>query len=82
MHGTDLKTLIESHGAAGFYQKVVELLNEQQLTPDDFSYYELADACGILPRLRSLRESFLPVDARMESPVAMRHLLSARACFR
>ncbi|MCA9090041.1 MAG: hypothetical protein KDA90_15580 [Planctomycetaceae bacterium] len=76
MHGTDLKTLIESHGAAGFYQKVVELLNEQQLTPDDFSYYELADACGILPRLRSLRESLLPVDNRLDSPAAIRHLLS------
>jgi hypothetical protein len=56
MHGTSLRTLIESHGPAGFYQKVCELLNEKQLTPDDFSYYELADACGVLPHLRSLRE--------------------------
>ena len=62
MQGTSLSTLIESHGPQGFYQKVCELLNEKQLTPDDFSYYELADACGVLPRLRSLRES-VPGDA-------------------
>ncbi len=54
MHGTSLRTLIESHGPAGFYGKVVELLNEKQLTPDDFSYYELAEACGVLSRLRSI----------------------------
>ena len=65
MQGTDLKTLIESHGAAGFYKKIVQLLNENQVSPDDFSYYELAQACGILPKLRSLRESFLPSDARL-----------------
>lgn len=52
-----LRTLIESHGPKGFYHKVVELLNEKALTPDDFSYRELAEACGVLPRLRSLRES-------------------------
>lgn len=69
MQGTSLHTLIESHGPQGFYQKVCELLNEKQLTPDDFSYYELADACGVLPRLRSLSES-TPSDA----PVS--HLLS------
>lgn len=57
MHGTSLRTLVESHGAAGFYHKVVELLNEKQLTPDDFSYYELADACGVLPNLRSIRHA-------------------------
>ena len=57
MQGTSLSTLIESHGPRGFYQKVCQLLNEKQITPDDFSYYELADACGVLPRLRSLRES-------------------------
>lgn len=76
MQGTDLRTLIESHGAAGFYQKIVQLLNEKQVTPDDFSYYELAQACGILPRLRSLRESFLPSDARLNSAGAITHLLS------
>jgi hypothetical protein len=55
MQGTSLRGLIESHGAAGFYQKVCELLNEKQVGVDDFSYYELADACGVLPLLRSLR---------------------------
>ena len=55
MHGTSLQTLVESHGPAGFYRKVCELLNEKQLSVDDFSYYELADACGVLPRLRSMR---------------------------
>ena len=56
MHGASLSRLIESHGPSGFYHKVVELLNEKQLSPDDFSYYELAEACGVLPHLRSLRE--------------------------
>ncbi len=60
MQGTSLKGLIESHGSAGFYHKIVELLNEKAISPDDFSYYELADACGVLPRLRSLRESAFP----------------------
>lgn len=55
MQGTSLRGLIESHGAAGFYRKVCELLNEKAIGVDDFSYYELADACGVLPRLRSLR---------------------------
>jgi hypothetical protein len=57
MQGASLRTLIESHGPTGFYHKVVELLNDRQLTPDDFSYYELAEACGVLPNLRSLRSS-------------------------
>lgn len=55
MQGTSLRGLIESHGASGFYQKVCELLNEKQVGVDDFSYYELAEACGVLPQLRSLR---------------------------
>jgi len=55
MQGTSLRGLIESHGAAGFYHKVCELLNEKQVGVDDFSYYELADACGVLPELCSLR---------------------------
>lgn len=55
MQGTSLRGLIESHGAAGFYRKVCELLNEKAIGVDDFSYYELADACGVLPRLRTLR---------------------------
>lgn len=76
MQGTSLRTLIESHGAPGFYHKVVQLINERTLTPDDFSYYELAEACGLLPRLRSLRESFLPLDGRLASAGAITHLLS------
>lgn len=57
MQGSNLSTLVESLGAEGFYHKICSLLNEQELRVDDFSYYELADACGVLPRLRSLRES-------------------------
>jgi hypothetical protein len=57
MHGTSLRTLIESHGPAGFYHKIVELLNDKRLTPDDFSYYELAEACGLLSNLRALRQT-------------------------
>lgn len=63
MQGTSLRGLIESHGAAGFYHKVCELLNEQKVSVDDFSYYELADACGVLPQLRALR------GARIDEPI-------------
>jgi hypothetical protein len=52
MHGQNLHDLVESLGAEGFYRKVCTLLNERKLTADDFSYRELADACGVLPRLR------------------------------
>ena len=69
MHGTNLKQLIESHGPSGFYTKVVELLNEKKLVPDDFSYYELADACGVLPNLRALRRT-TPVAEAAQSPFA------------
>lgn len=58
MQGTSLATLVESLGAEGFYHKICSLLNEGRISVDDFSYRELADACGVLPRLRSLRESF------------------------
>jgi hypothetical protein len=75
MHGTSVKTLIESHGAAGFYHKVVELLNDKKLTPDDFSYYELADACGVLPRLRALKEAGELFDRPLSAPDAVTHLL-------
>ncbi|WP_437203042.1 phage major capsid protein [Planctomicrobium sp. SH664] len=75
MHGTSLKSLIESQGSAGFYHKVVELLNERKLTPDDFSYHELADACGVLPRLRSLRESSLLLDRPLSSADAVNQVL-------
>ncbi|MDA0833453.1 MAG: hypothetical protein O2955_04725 [Planctomycetota bacterium] len=56
MQGQNVKTLIESLGAEGFYHKICGLLNERKLAVDDFSYYELADACGVLPQLRSLRD--------------------------
>jgi len=56
MQGANLKGLIESLGAEGFYQKLCTLLNEKQLSVDDLSYHELADACGVLPQLRRLRE--------------------------
>jgi hypothetical protein len=56
MQGAGLKGLVESLGAEGFYHKLCTLLNEKQLTVDDFSYYELAEACGVLPQLRRLRE--------------------------
>lgn len=49
-----LTSLIESLGADGFYRKVCDLLNEKKLSVDDFSYYELAEACGVLPSLRRL----------------------------
>lgn len=57
MQGQSLKTLIESLGAEGFYHKVCGLLNDRKISVSDFSYYELAEACGVLPRLRQLRES-------------------------
>jgi len=63
MQGQNLSTLVESLGAEGFYHKICTLLNEKELSVDDFSYYELADACGVLPRLRSLRESVSPEGA-------------------
>ena len=50
-----LSSLVESLGANGFYRKVCELLDANQLSVDDFSYYELAEACGVLPGLRGLR---------------------------
>lgn len=51
-----LTSLVESLGPEGFYHRVCSLLNDGQLTPDDFSYYHLAEACGVLPRLRQLNE--------------------------
>ena len=75
MYGTSIKSLIESHGAAGFYHKVVELLNEKKLSPDDFSYQELADACGVLSTLRSLSESRTPLNAALDSSAGITSLL-------
>jgi hypothetical protein len=56
MQGANLKTLIESLGAEGFYHKLCSLLNEKQLSVDDFSYRELAEACDVLPQLRRMRD--------------------------
>lgn len=56
MQGQNLKSLVESLGPEAFYHKICGLLNEKKITSDDFSYYELAEACGVLPQLRSLRE--------------------------
>lgn len=75
MSHAPIRSLIESHGPAGFYSKVVDLLNEKKLTPDDFSYRELADACGVLSSLRSLQESRHSLDAALGSPQALNHLL-------
>ena len=61
MQGQSLKSLVESLGADGFYQKVCTLLNESKITADDFSYYELADACGVLPNLKQLAGPAPPV---------------------
>lgn len=57
MHGQNVKELMESLGPLAFYQKICSLLNEQKLSPDDFSYYELAEACNVLPKLRSLQQT-------------------------
>lgn len=61
MHGQSVRGLIESLGAEGFYHKVCSLLNDGKLAVDDFSYYELAEACDVLPGLRHLRE-LAPVE--------------------
>ncbi len=63
MVGQDLAELVESLGAEGFYRKVCQLLNEQQVSVNDFSYYDLARACGVLPRLSRLQEAG-PVTGR------------------
>ncbi|WP_166830549.1 phage major capsid protein [Thalassoroseus pseudoceratinae] len=60
MPHVNLSMLIESLGPMGFYDRVCSLLNEGQLSSDEVSYYELADACGVLPRLRSMNESLSP----------------------
>lgn len=54
MYGQNLRDLIQSHGPHAFYQKLCSLLNEQKISPNDISYYELAQACNVLPKLRSL----------------------------
>jgi hypothetical protein len=68
-----LRPLIESLGPEGFYHKVCTLLNEKKLTVDDFSYHELAEATGVLPELRRVREfaphtTHVPTLLRESSP--------------
>ena len=53
MQGQSLHTLIESLGAEGFYHKICSLLNERKISVDDFSYRELAEACGIPSHMAS-----------------------------
>ncbi len=62
MQGQSVRNLIETLGAEGFYHKICGLLNEKKLSVEDFSYYELAEACGVLPRLRQLRELAPPTE--------------------
>jgi hypothetical protein len=69
MQGQCLPTLIESLGPEGFYHKVCSLLNERKISVDDFSYRELAEACGVLPELRRLR-GFSPGDGRVKDLLA------------
>lgn len=59
MNGASLKRLVESEGAEGFYRKVVQLLDEKKVTVDDFSYGELAEACGVRGNLRNNAASML-----------------------
>ena len=63
MSRQSLASLMESLGPEGFYHRVCSLLNEGKLTSDDFSYYELADACGVLPRLRHMNELRQPIHS-------------------
>jgi hypothetical protein len=63
MHGQDLRDWVKSLGAQGFYTKVCTLLNEKKVKVDDFSYGELAQACNVMPRLRSLQEHAVSDDA-------------------
>ena len=53
----NLSSLIESHGPEGFYHRVCSLLNEKAIAVDDFSYRELADACGVLSEMDTLKAS-------------------------
>ena len=67
---SQLKTLIESHGPAGFYRKVCSLLNEGELSVADFSYRELAEACGVLPELGRLRRPSLFAEADADAALS------------
>ncbi len=58
MQGQNLRDLVESLGPEKFYHKACDLLNEKKISADDFSYYELAEACGVLSNLRRTQEVF------------------------
>jgi hypothetical protein len=45
MKGQDLRELKESLGAPGFYQTMVDAMNEGEIAPQDFSLRELWEAC-------------------------------------
>lgn len=62
MQGTNIKGLIESLGAEGFYHKVCGLLNESKISVDDFSYHQLAEACGVLPELSQVAATPAPLQ--------------------
>ena len=70
----NLASLIESHGPEGFYRQVCSLLNDGQLTVDDFSYRQLAEACGVLSQMDTLRDS-LHTASHDGSPEAPPHAL-------
>ena len=73
-----LTGLIESHGPAGFYRKLCDLLNEKTLCVDDVSYRDLAEACGVLPSLRGLHAlapiQSVPAALSESNPGASTHL--------
>lgn len=79
MQGQNLRELVESLGPDKFYRKACELLNEKKVSADDFSYYELAEACGVLSGLARTREAFSddrPTAALLQesNPGASTHL--------
>ena len=79
MQGQNLRDLVESLGPEKFYSKACDLLNEKKVTADDFSYYELAEACGVLSGLARTREAFSddrPTAALLQesNPGASTHL--------
>lgn len=59
MGKASIATLIESHGPSGFYHKLCTLLNEKELSVDDISYRELAEACGVMGGMRDLQATRL-----------------------
>lgn len=52
LQGASIARLVESHGPAGFYHKLFQLIDAKKLRVDDISYLELAEACGVRGQLR------------------------------